>query len=280
MKINVRLICTIAILLFCIVILSFAIYHQIFPETEEIEVNNVIPQENLVPPETGFDELFDNKIDYQNYNTSDYVSKLAPDQELVYTAYTINDIYEDKYELRVNIPMVNINNQVAIDIDKEIINLFYSKANNILTNAENKDTVKTIYTVDYTACLNENILSLVIEATLKEGNNPQRVIIQTYTYNLSTNERPTLKQILSIQGINEESAREKIKKGIKSAIDYADSLKALGYEIYKRDINNQIYEIDNTSNYFFGKAGTIYAIYAYGNSEFTSERDVVVINKE
>ena len=127
MKINVRLICTIAILLFCIVILSFAIYHQIFPETEEIEVNNVIPQENLVPPETGFDELFDNKIDYQNYNTSDYVSKLAPDQELVYTAYTINDIYEDKYELRVNIPMVNINNQVAIDIDKEIINLFYSK---------------------------------------------------------------------------------------------------------------------------------------------------------
>ena len=280
MKINVRLICTIAILLFCIVILSFAIYHQIFPETEEIEVNNVIPQENLVPPETGFDELFDNKIDYQNYNTSDYVSKLAPDQELVYTAYTINDIYEDKYELRVNIPMVNINNQVAIDIDKEIINLFYSKANNILTNAENKDTVKTIYTVDYTACLNENILSLVIEATLKEGNNPQRVIIQTYTYNLSTNERPTLKQILSIQGINEESAREKIKNGIKSAIDYADSLKALGYEIYKRDINNQIYEIDNTSNYFFGKAGTIYAIYAYGNSEFTSERDVVVINKE
>ena len=280
MKINVRLICTIAILLFCIVILSFAIYHQIFPETEEIEVNNVIPQESLVPPETGLDELFDNKIDYQNYNTSDYVSKLAPDQELVYTAYTINDIYEDKYELRVNIPMVNINNQVAIDIDKEIINLFYSKANNILTNAENKDTVKTIYTVDYTACLNENILSLVIEATLKEGNNPQRVIIQTYTYNLSTNERPTLKQILSIQGINEESAREKIKKGIKSAIDYADSLKALGYEIYKRDINNQIYEIDNTSNYFFGKAGTIYAIYAYGNSEFTSERDVVVINKE
>ena len=54
------------------------------------------------------------------------------------------------------------------------------KALNIMMDSKSKDVV---YTVDYIAYVNENhILSIAIRSILKEGNNAQRTIIQTYNY--------------------------------------------------------------------------------------------------
>ena len=47
--------------------------------------------------------------------------------------------------------------------------------------------------------------------------------------------------------------------------------------VYKRDLNNAMYLIDNVDNFFVGKDGKIYIIYAYGNSNFTSEIDIIEI---
>ena len=84
------------------------------------------------------------------------------------------------YEFNVNIPYLNINHDSAKQINEEINSLFYNKVNNILMNSNQY----TVYSVTYKAYLNDNILSLIISATLKEGQNPQRVIMKTYNYNL------------------------------------------------------------------------------------------------
>ena len=65
--------------------------------------------------------------------------------------------------------------------------------------------------------INTNILSLVIKSTLKEGNNPQRVIIQTYNYNLSTNEEVTFSQMLEIKELTEDEVKASIIRTVENA---------------------------------------------------------------
>ena len=51
----------------------------------------------------------------------------------------------------------------------------------------------------------------------------------------------------------------------------------MGYnEIYVRDLTSDIYSVDNAGAYFLGPNGNLYIVYAYGNSEFTSEMDIVM----
>ena len=126
------------------------------------------------------------------------------------------------------------------------------------------------------AYVNTNILSLVIRSTLKEGNNPQRVIIQTYNYNLSTNEEITLGQILEIKGLTKANVESVIASQIKIANEEADKLKHLGYNVYTRDLTSSIYKIDNTDNYILGPNNKLYVIYPYGNANNTDEMDVIV----
>ena len=126
------------------------------------------------------------------------------------------------------------------------------------------------------AYVNTNILSLVIRSTLKEGNNPQRVIIQTYNYNLSTNEEMTLEEILEIKGLNKQNVESVISSQIKIANEEADRLKRLGYNVYTRDLTSSIYKIDNTDNYILGPNNKLYVIYPYGNANNTDEMDVIV----
>lgn len=156
--------------------------------------------------------------------------------------------------------------------NKKIQSLFVDKANDIMKNA----TQNTIYSIDYMAYVNTNILSLVIRSTLKEGNNPQRVIIQTYNYNLSTNEQISLNQILEIKGLNKEKVENTIIAQVNLANEEAQTLKHLGYNVYTRDLNSNIYKIENTDNYILGPDNKLYLVYPYGNANFTDEMDVIV----
>ncbi|MDE5831192.1 MAG: hypothetical protein K2H53_06295, partial [Clostridia bacterium] len=129
----------------------------------------------------------------------------------------------------------------------------------------------------YTAYLNESILSLVIKATLKEGDNAQRVIVKAYTYNISTNQEVSLKDMINIKGLDSNKVENEIKKTVEDAINYSEHLSSLGYESYKRNLKNDMYSIENSNNYFLGPNGSIYIIYAYGNMNFTTEKDIVYI---
>ncbi len=140
------------------------------------------------------------------------------------------------------------------------------------------DAQNNIYTVTYAAYLNENILSVVIKATLKEGNNAQKVTIQSYVYNISTNEEITLQKMLEIKGLNSDSVQDQIKETIQASINYSENLTSLGYETFKRNINDEMYKIENSNNYFLGPNRSIYIIYAYGNENPTTESDIVYIN--
>ena len=51
----------------------------------------------------------------------------------------------------------------------------------------------------------------------------------------------------------------------------------MGYQVYKRDLKSDIYKAENVDNYFLGPNGSIYIIYAYGNTNFTTECDIIFI---
>ena len=277
MKVDVRKIIIIAIIAICALALAYGIYFQVFVKNKEEHIGKNTVVESPIGETVEFDGLFDNKINYQGYNLNNEI-KIDQTKELVYTNYTQTEIYEGKYTMKVNIPVININNENIAKINEEIDAIFQDKVDSVMENRSNENAPYTIYNVDYTAYINENILSLVIRATLKEGDNAQRLIIKSYTYNISTNEQIPLSNMLDIRGKDRIEVEKQIKRTVQEAISQADNLAALGYDVYERDINSQIYTVENSNNYFLGPNGTIYIIYAYGNSNFTSEKDVVEIN--
>lgn len=218
--------------------------------------------------------MFDNKLDYQGSNVNTLgVSKKDASKDIIYTVVSTKRVSDNRYDIDLNIPLINILNNTSVEnFNKKIQSLFVDKANDIIKNA----TQNTIYNIDYMSYVNTNILSLVIRSTLKEGNNPQRVIIQTYNYNLSTNEEITLNQILEIKGLTKQNVEGIIANQIKVANEEADRLKHLGYNVYTRDLTNSIYKIDNTDNYILGPNNKLYIIYPYGNANNTDEMDVIV----
>lgn len=125
------------------------------------------------------------------------------------------------------------------------------------------------------ATVQEGILSLVIKSNLKQGNEPQRVIVQTYNYDLRNNKEINLKEILAIRKLEETKVKEAINKEIEFQHDKAVDLKELGLTIYDRDPSSDIYELENSTE-FYVTGDTLYIIYAYGNANRTSETDLII----
>ena len=148
------------------------------------------------------------------------------------------------------------------------------KALNIMMDSKSKDVV---YTVDYIAYVNENhILSIAIRSILKEGNNAQRTIIQTYNYDFKNSKEIMLDEILQSKGLNEKEVESKVINKIKQEQAKAEELEKIGYKIFKRDYKNKIYKVENTTEFFIGQDNFLYLIYAYGNENYTSELDLVI----
>lgn len=272
---NGRKFLIITVIAICVFSLAYGIYYEI-SRTKMIRPTNDIDNGNSSNDIYDFDALFDNNINYQGYSVGSE-NKQDTSKEIVYTIYKLNQSSEGKYDINVELPYININNKKIIEINREIITLFGQKVQSILsdTNTANKQNV--IYTVEYTSCVNENILSVVIKSTLKEGSNAQRLIIQAYTYNLSSNEIIPLKTMIEIKGLDKAKVREQIRRVVQEGSEQSANLSALGYNVFVRDLNSDIYEIENSNNYYLGPNGTIYIIYAYGNTRYTSEKDIVII---
>lgn len=275
MKITARTIIFGLIIIFCIFAINFGVYWQFFrnTNTNTIEPEAPISDANIEKLEKNFRNIFENTLDYQGYNVNTTgVTKLDSTKDLIYTWVGTQRVIENKYDIKLNIPKVNISNTSVEKFNEKVKGLYVDKANDIILNAKNN----TVYTVEYMSYINTNILSLVIKSTLKEGNNPQRVIIQTYNYNLSTNEEITFAQMLEIKGLQENKAKDIVLAKIQKANIEAERLKSLGYNVYVRDLSSDIYEMKNTSNFILGPDNNLYIIYPYGNNNFTDEMDVVV----
>lgn len=142
---------------------------------------------------------------------------------------------------------------------------------------ESDDLKFTMCNISFTAYVNNNILSVAILEKIKEGDSAQRNLVQTYNYNLETNEEVKIDDILKLRGLEEDAVKNKIDEEINKMIEDSTVMEASGYKIYKRDIDSDLYKVENAGIFIQGPNGELYIIYPYGNVEDTSALDVVKI---
>lgn len=277
----------IVISLICVIAIILGVYYQMFADkvvsesdVNEVATNTIIDNnEEVDNPEDlllEFNKLFTNDFHNQKYST-DNISKIEglEEKDIIYTAYAIQENKEDRYNVDLKLPVFNIEGDIPADFNNTTQSIFVNKANSIFEGTSQY----TIYNVEYVGYLNGNILSLVIKSTLKEGNSAQRIIVQTYNYNIETKKRVTLNEILEKEGIKQKDVNKKIEKQVKEASKQAQAIsEATGQIVYKRDLNNAMYITDNVSTFFIGENGQIYILYPYGNNNVTSEIDIIKVN--
>ena len=217
-----------------------------------------------------FDDVFQNHL--EEYTTDANIRKVNNDQEIVYTYYQKAENKENSYDINLNIPYINIDNETIVAYNEEIKQTYEEKAENTLQ-TENENI---IYTLQYEATIENDILSLIIRANLKEGSRAQRLIIQTFNYDLKNNKEISLAEMIELKQLNQREVQSKIDEEIASEQKRVEDLRSLGYGIFERDSENEMYKIENSQE-FFVKDGNIYIIYAYGNENITSEMDLVIV---
>lgn len=273
----------IAIAIVCVIAIVIGVYYQLFKTGGNEVTNAVIDDIGSQVVETQKDNpqiireefygIFNNWINTNNMGNA-VITKYYEDKDVVYTGFSINREDEGKYSVNLNIPIINIKDSITDEYNGLTQTIFANEANEIFKGINEQ----AIYNVDYTACVNGNILSVVIKSTLKKGDSAQRVIVQTYNYDMETKQKVSLSNLLEKKNLDEKTVEDKIKEQVKISNDQAIAIgEALGKTVYQRDLSNAMYTVKNASNFYYGENGVIYIIYAYGNSNFTSEIDIVKI---
>ena len=278
MKFNKKqLIIYISILFVCIISIIIAFYVQFYARIDlgrlvginsEVEFGNKTSEE-VEELKNGFNQIFTNQIEDNGQNDS---KKGEKDKAIVYTKYEKQESKLNSYELEIHIPHINIKNEIVEQYNQEIENIFVKIAQNILK-SENKNI---IYTVDYVANIKDGILSVMIKSNFKEGAEAQKVIIQTYNYDLRNNKEITLAEILKIEHLEQNTVQNMIKDEISKEQKKVEDLKKLGYNIYNRNVSSDIYSIENSTEFYLTDKA-LYIIYAYGNETSTSEMDLIIL---
>lgn len=191
---------------------------------------------------------------------------------MIYLAYDIGETQSGDYSINAHIPMLRVDTNTTKKINKSINDMFVSKMFSIVKKTDSY----TIYNVDYMAYINYDILSLVIRCTLKDAQNPQRLIIQTYNYDIKNDKLLSLEEILNSKSLEKTIVQEKIDSEIKIIKQRTDKMNDEGYNLYTRAIGANIYKIESTETFFLGTQGYLYIIYPYGNNNFTSEKDIII----
>lgn len=269
-----QIFCFALIMIVCIIAIVEALYYVMNPNIQDNKniadnslSNAQITDMTLVD---NFDDVFQNS--FKNTNTSEEAEKIDADKDYIYTNYEKTEVNSGNYEIDVKIPVININSEEIKSYNEDIKQVFQDKAESILNGGSNR----AVYSVDYEAFLNNNILSVVIRSTLKEGSNPQRVIIQTYCYNIKEMKKVEFSNIMTLKNLDTNTVQEKIRKQIQGKQEEAKALQQLGYSVYIRDLRSDRYDVENISNFFIDENNNIYVIYAYGNSSNTDVTDIVI----
>lgn len=264
------------IVAFCIIAIIVGVNAQFFStkesdEVPDINVSNVVSVNEEIDISNKFMQLFDNKLpqfkDYPNIEKGDlsknYLYIYSENPQLPNGPYTKK--LDGKYDIVAYLPVFNINSDVTNGFNNITINYFVKMMNDIVVNG----TTNTNLTISFAANVNDNILSVAIIAKLKEGDKPQRIMIQGYNYDLANNKEVKVADVLAKKNVDMATANSKIEKVVKSADN----------TLYKRELNNPIYSIDKVTNFILGRNGELYIIYAYGNQAnvYSSEMDIVQI---
>lgn len=264
-----QVIILIAILLVCSIAIAIGIYAQItnskITKTEEEK-----QQANYEDLKNNFDSIFTNTINKEG-STKIENSNINYD-DIIETKYKVNEKKETKYNIVVEIPLFKKETETTKRINQEIFNTFGKKVVDIVKN----NKTYTVYNLGYVGYINDNILSLVIKCTLKEGTTAQRTIIQTYNYNIDEDKLMTIEDIIQTKNLDKEKMQKQITEEITKLSKQNASFANQGYNVYVRNPNDDMYKLENTPNFFLGKNKTLYLVYAYGNNDYTSETDLII----
>ncbi len=270
----------ILISIFCVFAIIAGIYSQFFEKKANNgnlitgdNKKNTITEESLDTIKEKFGQIFTNTINLNGFDDSN-ISKINSEKAIVYTAYDVVK-NEKSYEMNIKVPVVNIKNEVGNSFNTLTQSIFVNKANEIMSSTN--QTSKTIYRLEYAGYINDNILSVVIRSNLKEGTNAQRVMVQTYNYNLTTGQSVTLDDLIQKKSLEKNNVEKKIKAVITEADNQSKTIQNAGYSVdFSRDLSSGIYSVEKSTTFFLGEDEKLYIIYAYGNQNYTSEMDVVL----
>lgn len=270
----------ILISIFCVFAIIAGIYSQFFEKKANNgnlitgdNKKNTITEESLDTIKEKFGQIFTNTINLNGFDDSN-ISKINSEKAIVYTAYDVVK-NEKSYEMNIKVPVVNIKNEVGNSFNTLTQSIFVNKANEIMSSTN--QTSKTIYRLEYAGYINDNILSVVIRSNLKEGTNAQRVMVQTYNYNLTTGQSVTLDDLIQKKSLDKNNVEKKIKAVITEADNQSKTIQNAGYSVdFSRDLSSGIYSVEKSTTFFLGEDEKLYIIYAYGNQNYTSEMDVVL----
>jgi len=266
------------IVFICILALLVAFYVQFYKRidlsrflgiNQEEKFGNK-SEEEKIELEADFVKLFNNTLDNKEGNYNNKKSEI--DKELVYTAFEKKETKVNSFDLEVHIPSINIKSDIIDGYNKEIKEIFIDFVDKIVQ-SENRNV---IYTVDYTANIQNGILSVMIHSNFKEGTKAQKVIIKTYNYDLRNNKDLKLQEVIDFEQLDNKKIQNIINTKIETEQKKVKDLEVLGYNIYNRDIKNDMYKIENTEEFYITE-NTIYIIYPYGNNVETSEIDLVIL---
>ncbi len=268
----------ILISIFCVFAIIAGIYAQFIDGNSNENTVQTGSDANIVQEKTqqeisnDFNALFTNTLNLGGFDTTG-IAKLDNTKEIVYSAYDVERNTEN-YELNLHIPVININSELSNTFNRSTLTTFINKANEIIE--KNDSSMPTLYSVDYAAFINDNVLSVVIKSTLKEGDSSQRIMIQTYNYNLSTNTEVPIIDLITMKQLNRDEVNNKIMQVVSAAAQEDQTLQDMGYnQVYVRDLTNEMYIVENAGAYFLGANRDLYIVYAYGNAEFTSKMDII-----
>lgn len=251
----------IIVLIIILVILSLVVVGLFLFNEQQVEIQRQ-EEEAILNAEENFKKLFQNLEYSKNEN------------EAITLSYEMEKNEEGKYEVNVKVPLVNIETDTAKAINDEINNIFGKK----LLEVVKENTAFAKYNVDYIAYTNNNIISLIIKATLKEGIEPQRIMAYTYNYELKENKLLTLEEYIESQDLDKSVIQNQIINYIREKSINSSGLVEQGYNIYVRDIRSEEYLIENITTFYIGVDGKIYIIFPYGNINATETIDVVIVN--
>lgn len=272
-RFGVRHVVYIIMITICVIAIGFGVYMQFFQDEKLGVILGITKEEDmeLKSLKENFFNIFSNNIDVlEEYDGK--ITKIKEDMDIIVTAYSKEEQGEN-YSISLKIPYFNVKTEEAVKINKEIQSTFVNKVESVRTS---KSENSIIYNVKYKAYIHKNIVSLAILSELKEENSNQRIIIQTYNYNLSENKLVTIAELIQDKNIDVNQANKEIKETIDSSQGENIKLKELGYEVDLRNSDSEEYKIQNADQFFIGEKGYLYIVYPYGNKEFTSEMDLII----
>ena len=263
----------VVIILLCIIALFVAIYIEFFYQYAETDpfftglVSSEKTQEEITNMKNNFNELFKNSLTIKDSQQD--TSKAT----MVQTGYQIQNSDESFYTIDVNVPTIKLNTQTAVDLNAQLKNDFYQNALGYMVQTEHHIS----YNVAYQAFYVDNYLSIVIKSSLKEGNDPESVIVKAYVYDTESNELVSINKLLEHTGITTKKAQAAIDKEIKAANNRSKTLAVEFGEMFSRDVESEEYFVENAKNYFLTTDGNLYIVYTYGDKETTNEIDIIIL---